>query len=185
MHKECFSLIFCHTLKVFERLWVLWLFNLWAELGAPVDGQSVQTCRDRSHSQPYLSTHPPISLSYNISSPHPILLLLPCLPTLSIHPTMFCPGAASAGQDPAIIEHVQGSASLSSAWHLRPGTYWLPFPSRWLEPELKTGLTITAQRKNQPSLLRHSSHPESSRSLLAHSCRRPLSLVAAASDCHQ
>ena len=157
------------------------------ELGAPVDGQSVQTCRDRSQTKSYLSTHPPISPSYYISSPHPILpLLLPCLPTLPIHPTMFCPGAASAGQDPAIIEHVQGSASSTSACHLPPGTYWLHFPfSRRLEPELKTGLTITAQRTKQPSLLRHSSDPESSRSQLAHSGRRPLSLVAAASDCHQ
>ena len=64
------------------------------ELRAPVDGQSVQTRRDRSHTQSYLATHPTISPSYYISSPHPIPLS--CLPTLSIHPTMFCPGGAAS-----------------------------------------------------------------------------------------
>ena len=83
------------------------------------------------------SSHPPAVLSAN-----------------SVHPCSVRQGQglASAGQDPAIIEHVQGSASFSaSAWHLPPGTYWLPFPSMSQEPELKTNLTITAQQNKHQS----------------------------------
>ena len=73
--------------------------------------------------------------------------LCPSIPPCSVRQRQ---SLASAGQDPAIIEHVQGSESiLASAWHLPPGTYWLPFPSMSQEPELKTNLTITAQRNKQ------------------------------------
>ena len=87
-------------------------------------------------------TFPNFSLLQHFITTSHHLPRLPSLPTFPIHPTMFCPGAASAGQDPAIIEHVQGSASLTGAWHFPPGTYWLPTKEAPARGEKVTSLSL-------------------------------------------
>ena len=100
-------------------------------------------------------------IQHSITASHP-----PVLSANSAHPPPPCSvqGRSSAGQDLAIIEHVQGSASLATAWRLQSrNLQLLPCCATKLQPGQKKHLTITVQRNSQPSLPHHPSDPEISR----------------------
>ena len=96
----------------------------WCLLSQPVDLMG-DTCKLAGTGRTLDPTWPHIPQfhpnDYNMSSLHKILKPWPSVPASC--PVQHLP----AGQDPAIIEHVQGSASFVSAWHLTPGTLLATF----------------------------------------------------------
>ena len=117
----------------------------WPDLQRPETGHTLDpTC---PHNIPqFLLPH--TTFHHRISSSCLVRQL--CPPPCSVQ------GRSSAGQDLAIIEHVQGSASLATAWRLQSrNLQLLPCCATKLQPGQKSHLTITVQRNSQPSLPHH------------------------------